>query len=282
MTILFGLSFIATKQALNGLGIFQVIFSRHFLALLLLTALLCSDRRKFYIARKDLKHFLALTMVEPVGYFIFETFGLQYTSPSSVSILIATIPIFSLLFALWVLNERSHWIAVLGIIFSLAGVYLIVSVQKTTVLAPRPLLGNVLAIGAAMSAGLYNVLCRRLSRTYSPWTITYYQSIVASVVFLPLAMGEVFWEQKLFINSEIIVSILYLAFGSSVAAYILLNYSLSRLPTYKVAIFSNLIPVVTITASWILYREMMAPLQFAGAALVIAGIYLTYYRRKKK
>ena len=29
MTILFGLSFIATKQALQGLGIFQVVFSGH-------------------------------------------------------------------------------------------------------------------------------------------------------------------------------------------------------------------------------------------------------------
>jgi drug/metabolite transporter (DMT)-like permease len=278
MTLLFGFSFIATKQALSGLGIFQVVFSRHFLALLLLTFLLWKDRRKFYIAGKDLKHFLALTMVEPVGYFIFETFGLRYTSPSSVSILIATIPVFTLIFAWWILREKTHRLALLGIALSLVGVYLVVSVQKIGNLAPRPLLGNSLAIGAAMSAGLYNVLCRRLSRTYSPWTITYYQAIVASVVFLPLAVGELFWEKTLFINGEIIASIVYLAFGSSVVAYILLNFSLSRLPAYKVAIFSNLIPVVTIFASWILYGERMASERIAGAVLVIFGIYLTFYR----
>lgn len=282
MTLLFGLSFIATKQALTGLGIFQVVFARHALALFLLTAILWTDRQKFYIARRDWNKFLVLTAVEPIGYFIFETFGLRYTSPSHVSVIIATIPIFSLIFAIWIINEKTHWIGVIGIIFSLIGVYVIISVQQKTALAPRPLLGNLLALGAAVSAGLYNVLCRRLTRTYSPWTITFYQSVVATIVFSPMAIGEAFWRVEFYINAKVVYSILYLAFGSSIVAYYLLNYALSRLHTSRVAVFSNLIPVVTIFASWIIYGELLSLSQFAGAALVILGIYLTFYRRNDK
>lgn len=281
MTILFGLSFIATKYALQGLGIFQVIFARFFLALIVLTFILWRDRSKFNIARGDRKHFLLLTMVEPVGYFVFETYGIRYASPSSVSIIIATIPIFSLLFALWILKEKTTRIAILGIIISLVGVYFIVSTQGVSVLAPHPVLGIALTLGAAMSAGLYNVLSRRLTQTYSPWTVTYYQSIVASIVFLPLAVGEGFLLPHIYIDEKIVLSILYLAFGSSVIAYFLLNFSLSRLPTYKVAVFANFVPVVTITASWLVYGEILSAVQFTGAMLVIVGIYLTYYRYKK-
>ena len=281
MTILFGLSFIATKQALLGLGIFQVVFFRHLLALIFLTLLLWRKRKTLYIPGKDLKHFLLLTLVEPVGYFIFETIGIRYSSPSNVSIIIATIPIFSLLFAWWILKEKSRIPAIIGIVLSLLGVYLIVVASAKSELAPRPLLGNLFTIGACVSAGLYNVLCRRLGQTYPPWTITYYQSIVATVVFLPLAIIEYFILPDFYINGEVFYSVLYLALGSSVAAYFILNYSLGKLATQKVAIFANLVPVVTVFASWIFYGEFLAIRQFLGALLVIMGIYLTYLRTKK-
>jgi drug/metabolite transporter (DMT)-like permease len=281
MTILFGLSFIATKQALQGLGIFQVVFCRHVLALIFLTLILWRERQKFYIPRKDLKHFLLLTLVEPVGYFIFETIGLRYSTPSNVSIIIATIPIFSLLFAWWILKEKIHLPAVAGITFSLLGVYLVVAASAGSEFAPRPLLGNLFTVGASVSAGLYNVLCRRLGQTYSPWTITYYQSIVASLVFLPLAVAEYFLLPDIQVTGEIFFSILYLALGSSVIAYLILNFSLSKLPTQQVAIFANLVPVVTVLASWIFYKEFLETRQLIGALLVILGIYLTYLRVKK-
>ncbi len=279
MTILFGLSFIATKQALTGMGIFQVVFARHALALLLLVLILWQDPQKFTIARSDWKSFLILTMVEPIGYFIFETYGLRYTSPAHASIIIATIPIFSLLFAVWIIDEKTSWLGILGILLSLGGVYFIISFQQKTFLAPHPVLGNLLALGAAISAGLYNVLCRRLSQKYSPWTITFYQSVVASLFFGPLALVEGLRQTEIIINREIVFSIIYLAIGSSIIAYYLLNYSLSRLHTSRVAVFSNLIPVVTIVASWIIYGELLSFPQLGGAALVISGIYLTFYKR---
>lgn len=281
MTVLFGLTFVASKIALQGIGIFQLVFLRHFFALVLLTALLWRNRDRFYIAKRDRKQFLLLTLIEPIGYFIFETIGINFTTPSNVSLIIATIPIFSLLFALWILGEKVNHYAVIGIFFSLIGVYLIVSLQEKSVLAPKPLLGNIFTLGAAISAGIYNSLCRRLTQTYSPWTITYAQAIVATFVFLPLAVNETILLRESYVNIKIFLSILYLAIGGSVTAYLILNYTLSKLPTYKVAIFANFVPVVTIFASWLIYGDMLKSVQFIGAGLVILGICLTYIRFTK-
>ncbi|MEJ2635464.1 MAG: DMT family transporter [Calditrichia bacterium] len=281
MTILFGLSFIATKNALEGLGIFQVVFGRYLFALVVLTFILGGDRKKFYIARKDWKDFLLLTLVEPVGYFIFETLGVRFTTPSSVSLIIATIPAFSIVFAFWLLKEKSGKWAFLGIVLSLIGVYFIVSTQSSSRLAPNPILGNLFTLGAATAAGLYNVLCRRLSRTYSPLTITYYQSIVATAVFLPLAAIQSILRPDFHINWFIILNILYLGIGSSVVAYLILNYTLKHLLASQVAIFANLIPVVTILGSWFVYGELLKPMQFLGAGFIILGIYFTYARPLK-
>ncbi|NIR46969.1 MAG: EamA family transporter, partial [candidate division Zixibacteria bacterium] len=173
MTIFFGLTFIATKFALQGIGVFQLVFARYALALSVLTALFWRSRHRFRIQRQDWKFFIVMTMIEPVGYFILETFGIRYTSPGSASLIIATIPIFSMIFATLLLKEKPGLLAVVGMLVCFLGVYFIVNLQKTSSLAPSPLLGNVLVLGAATCAGLYNCYARRLTRNYAPLTLTF-------------------------------------------------------------------------------------------------------------
>ena len=216
------------------------------------------------------------TFVEPVGYFILETFGLQFTSPSNVSLIIATIPVFAVIFASLMLKEKPSLRSITGIIISILGVYFIVSLQTSSQLAPKPLLGNILTLGAAVTAGLYNSLARQLTQRYSPLTVTYYQTMVATIVFFPLSIIEFFVKENFNIDVLIIGNMIYLALGGSIFAYLLLNYSLSRLDVARVSIFSNFIPVVTIVMSYFLFNEMLKPFQLIGAVLVLFGIYLIY------
>jgi len=277
MTLLFGFSFIASKNALMGLGIFQLIFGRYFFALLIFVFLFWKRREVYFIDRKDWKDLLLLTLIEPVGYFIFETFGIRFTTPSSVSLIIATIPVFSMIFSAWILKEKTSFVGILGIMISICGIYLIFSWQRQSFLAPNPLLGNFLTLGAALSAGLYNVFCRKLTRKYSPISITFYQTVVATLFFFPAALIETIRRKNVIPDPFIFLNVLYLAVGCSVIAYFILNHSLSRLQASQVAIFSNLIPVVTIAASWLFYRELLNLPQLLGAALVISGTYLTFF-----
>lgn len=279
MTILFGLTFISVKAALQGLGVFQLVFGRYAIAFLVFTLIFHKNLRRFRLARRDWKYFLLLTAVEPVGYFIFETYGLRYTSPAGASLIIATIPIFSLVFASFILNEKPGGLGVAGVLICFAGVYFIVRLQETNSLAPAPLLGNSLVLLAAMSAGFYNCFARKLSLNHAPLTITYYQTLIGTAAFLPLALWEYFRGDSLYLDWAIAGHLLYLALGGSILAYFLLNHALSRLEAAKVAVFSNLIPVVTIAASYLFFGEILQPMQFAGAALVIGGIYVTYVRK---
>lgn len=278
MSVLFGFTFIATKFALQGLGVFQVVLGRYALAWILLTLLLWKKRRYFYIARRDWKDFLLLTFIEPVGYFIFETYGIRFSSPASVSVIIATIPAFAVIFAAFLLREKPGVFTFAGIALSVGGVYLVVGMQQASHLAPHPILGSLLTLGAAASAGLYNSLARKLTRKYSPITITYYQTLVATLVFFPLSIGEFILTGKFSLDWRILGSVAYLALGASVAGYLILNYALSKIGAAQVAIFANLVPVVTIVASFFVYGEMFSLTQLLGAGLVISGIYLVYFR----
>jgi drug/metabolite transporter (DMT)-like permease len=279
MCSLFGLTFIATKFALEGLGIFQLVFGRYCLAFLVLVIVFRKKLHYFSIASQDIKDFIAMTSVEPISYFILETYGIRFSSPASVSLIIATIPVFAVIFAFFVLRERLSLVNMVGIPISIFGVYFIVILQQSSSLAPRPVLGGLLTLGAAMAAALYNSLARKLTQKYSPLTLTYYQTLMATIVFLPLAVIEYYLSGKIHVDAFIAGNIIFLAIGGSIFAYFLLNRSLSRLGASQVAVFSNFIPVVTIVFSYFFFDEVLRPLQFVGAGCVLVGIYLTYRPR---
>ncbi|MHA2055735.1 MAG: DMT family transporter, partial [Candidatus Hodarchaeales archaeon] len=163
-----------------------------------------------------------------------------------------------------------------GILLSIIGVYFIVSQQHASNLAPIPVLGNLLTLGAAVAAGLYNALARQLTQRYSPLIVTYYQTLVATIVFLPAAIFEYFFGIEMHIDGLILVNVVYLAIGGSIFAYFLLNRALSKLGVTRVSIFANFIPVITIIMSYFLFSEILRPLQVVGAVLILSGIYLTY------
>ncbi len=276
MTLLFGLTFVATKVALQQLGVFTVVTGRYGIALLLLLTILWKKREWLIIPRQDWGRFLLLTFIEPVAYFILETLGIQWTSPTNVALMIATIPAFALLFGHFLLHEKATRWSVLGIILSFIGVYFIVHFQDQSGLAPRPLLGSLLALGAAACAGLYNSLARKLSFRHHPMTITFYQTVIATLFFSPLALWEVARQPLQSLHWQTVGSVVYLAVGSSVLGYFLLNFALSHLKAVQVAIFSNLIPAITLVASFLVFGEILNTWQLGGSVLVLSGVYLTF------
>jgi drug/metabolite transporter (DMT)-like permease len=70
-------------------------------------------------------------------------------------------------------------------------------------------------------------------------------------------------------------SIAYLGVLTSVVAYLLWSYALSKVPASRVAIFSNLQPAVTAFAAWALFDEPLHWALAVGGVLVLVGVRLT-------
>jgi drug/metabolite transporter (DMT)-like permease len=120
-TVFWGLSFVATKVALESFPVFTLIFFRLGLgAGLFLVFFLRLGFPKF--SRPDHKSLFLIALFEPGLYFVFETIGLQYTTAPKASLIIATIPIVVLILAYFFLRERSTPAGFLGIVISLLGI----------------------------------------------------------------------------------------------------------------------------------------------------------------
>jgi len=67
----------------------------------------------------------------------------------------------------------------------------------------------------------------------------------------------------------------YLVVLTSVVAYLLYYWSLARAEASRVAIWSNLQPVLTALLAWAAYGERLSAPFVAGGAMVLAGVVLT-------
>jgi drug/metabolite transporter (DMT)-like permease len=97
----------------------------------------------------------------------------------------------------------------------------------------------------------------------------------AALLILPLLPFTFQARQVAVASPTALACIAYLALMTSVLSYLLWYYALSKTLPSKVAVFSNLQPVATALAAWLLLGDPLRWELAVGGALVLAGVRLT-------
>lgn len=275
--VIFRFSFLFTKNALDNLEAFELLGLRFFLAAVSVLLLRRLRLIQVMLTWDKLRSLLLVALLQPLLYFICETIGVQHTSSSVAGVLIGLIPVAVAAFSALLLKEpvsRKQWAA---IIVSAAGVVLLTWPQLQEGLGG---LGGVFALlGAVLAGALYNIVSRQASQKAEPAEVTYVMMLVGAVVFNLIVMtraalnGAPIMYFRVFASSETTFALLYLGLLSSVGAFFLLNYALSRLSASRAAVFINLTPVFPVAAGVLFRGERLLPLQLMGAAVVLAGVW---------
>ena len=161
-----GLSFVATKIALQSFTPFCLIFFRFLGASLFFIVLLWRTGFPPF-TKANIKSLTLLAIMQPGLYFTFETMGLQYTSATKTSLIIATIPVVVLVLSTIFLKERIRLLNIAGIALSLTGVALLVFGGQTSEELKGVLIGDLMIVGAVISASIYMIMTRKLGETIS-------------------------------------------------------------------------------------------------------------------
>ncbi len=281
MSLLFGASFVGTKIALNHFTAAQLIFLRFAIAAALFYALSpWMGARK--MTRAGYTSVFLMALFEPGAYFFLEAAGIQRTLASTAAILISTIPLFVLVLeALW-LRVPVVPLEVLLILLSLGGIVLLVAAGGGEGKAfGGTLEGNLLIVGAALTASIYTVLAKRLLVSYSVVSVTRLQALYAALMYLPFACWDWWSGAAKAPGLWGWAALAYLAIGCSFLAYWMLNYALSRVKASVVSAFTNVIPVVGTVLAVALLGERLYPLQAAGAVVVLGCTSLLALRHTK-
>ena len=275
---IWGLSFLAIKDVLSTVPVFSLLFTRFLLAAILL-GFVSVTRRALRIPRKELLALAGLAVLSPVGYFLFETFGVARTQPSHVAVIIATIPIAVYLIAFARRQERASWKKAVGILTAYAGILLIIGLgQRET---GASLVGDLLILGAVLCAAIRTSLIKDILRRVTPLQLTFYQFFFSLFVFGPLAATDgLGWLNR--VSMLTLLEILFLGVFCSAGAFLAMHYALSHLSATRVAVSANLVPLITLTAEVILLGSLLTPIKGIGTAITLAGVLLTQWGRTSR
>jgi drug/metabolite transporter (DMT)-like permease len=284
---IFGLSFLFSKKALDITTPFKLISFRFLLAFIVLSLLILFRIIKVNYRGKNLKGLFILSMTQPVIYFIFETYGIKYSSSSYAGLMVALIPIIVTIMGIFLLKEIPSKIQWMFILLSVSGVVYIVLMDSSPG-SQNTFLGTVFLLIAVFVGSLYNILSRKSSVHFSSIEITYFMMGAGAIVFNIISFIIDFINGNLenffqpLLNKDFLISILYLGILSSITAFFLINFALSALPASKAVIFGNLATVISIIAGVVFLREAFYYYHIIGSIIIIFGIIGTNYFNARK
>jgi len=209
---------------------------------------------------------------------MFENYGMEYLTASTASILIAVIPVLTMISETIINKEKISAKKIISVSLSVIGVILIVGFDPQRNITDM-LIGSTLILLASISWVIYTFLSKPLYKKYTTITITYYQTLIGFVFFgllMPFNGSNI-----LNLPLGIYVHVVYLGVLSSAAAYLFFIYALETLEATVCNIFINLIPVVTVSSGIIFLNEKITLLQGLGAVIIIFSILMLTYKKKE-
>ena len=190
-------------------------------------------------------------------------------------ILLALVPLATLILAVLQRQEQMSLAAVSGTLLALAGVALMAWVPQTE---PVPLLAIAAAVAGTLCIGQTAVLVHRLPNAHPVTTNAIGMAIGASL----LLAGSFLWGEAhpLPQRDETWFTLAYLAVPGSIGVFVLYLVVLRAWPASKAAYLFVVIPFVTLALSVWLDGEKVGPGVVAGGLLVLAGVYFGALRRR--
>ncbi len=266
-TILFwGLAFTAIKYSVNYLDPIELASLRFAVADLFFIGSIVMGG--FRIKRKDLPAVFVLGMFGVAIYHVFLNAGEIYISSGVASLIIATAPIFVLIFSFMFLNEKVTRMKILGVLIAFAGVALLSKPESG-----GNLLGAIFVFISAVSAAAYTVLGKKLMSEYDSVTLTNGAVVLGSLPILIFSFSGV--KKILFYQDlGLTFSVLFLGIFSTYLGYLGWYYFLEREEASRASVFLLAIPFVSLMAGALLLKESITTLTILGGMAVIIGILL--------
>lgn len=276
--VLFGFSYVFTKHTTETSSELSLMGWRYLVAFIVMTALVITGVLKVNLKGKNLNSVLLIALFCPVIYYLGETIGISHTTASESGIVLACIPVASLIASSLILKEKPSKLQISGIGITLTGV--LITVIALGASANVSIVGYVALTIAVVSYSLYSVFVEK-STEFTGIEITYIMLTAGAVVFVVLAFAEALINgnvKELIMlpqqNKSFLIAVIYQGLGCSVLAYFLSNIAISKIGVNRTASFIGISTAVSIIAGMVILGENVVPMQIMGAIVIIIGVYV--------
>ena len=275
--VLYGMSYVFTKQATLSASALSLLGWRFVLAFFVMSILVIIGVINVDLKGKSIKPLLLVALFSPVIYFIGETVGISNTTASESGVFLACIPVAALIASTLILKKKPSKLQIIGILITLAGV--LVTVFAVGATSSFSIVGYAFLLMAVVSYALYCVFVDKAD-SYSGMEITYMMLAAGAIVFAVLALVEAFINGSIghlltlpFKETDFMIAVIYQGIGCSVFAFFLSNVAIAKIGVNRTSSFIGVATVVSIVAGVLLLHENLSIGQIIGAVVIIIGVY---------
>ena len=268
------LCFPIAKYGLAIIEPFTYAFFRYLLASAALLVIVRIRPKGIAIARPDVWKILLLGLLIIPGNQTLYLWGQSLTAAGHGSIMFATTPIWVFLLSVCYLHEKVIWRRMLGLGMALIGAFVIVLSGAVRV-GIEYLLGDVIILLSVWSWALYTVLGKPLVEKYGAIRITAYAISAGSLMYAPFGIYRAIRFDYTQTNLGAWLTVVYMALAMSVIGYIIWYWLLKHMPATRLAVFSNIQPVIATAVAYFALGEVPGTAFFIGAAVVLTGVIIT-------
>lgn len=279
--LIWGINFTAVKVALATLPPAAFNALRFSLATLMMFGILTweamrtGDRSLFRVRRRDWGALVLLGLIGHGAYHALFAFGLARTTPANSSLLLATMPIWVAILGKLTGVERINRIMWAGIALSFAGIALLLTGAGGVEVGGATLAGDLMLLGCAILWAIYTTASKPYLGRYSPVALTTWTMAAASIPLFLLGVPDLQRQHWASVPPAAWGGLAYSVVLSVGVGYVIWAVSVKRMGNARTAIYSNLTPVVAILFAWLTLGSALAPLQWVGGAVVLAGLIVT-------
>lgn len=269
VTIVFwSLAYVLTRLSLHYFSSFSLGFLRYFVATCTLLIMALITKMKLP-QKSDILYFFAAGAFGFFLYMILFNMGCETVTAATSSIIIATVPIITALLARFINHEKLtvfQWVAIL---IEFSGVIILALMDHAFTLNH----GLIWLFLAAIALSIYNLLQRKLTKTYSGLQASAYSIFAGTVmlsVFLPDSINE--------LQSAPSIQLVYLAIlgvFSSAIAYA--SWAQAFKKAKKASSVSNymfITPFLTSLLGFILAKEKLNVPTLVGGVVILFGMLI--------
>ena len=273
--LVWGATYVASDYLLESYSALQILLLRFLLAYLVLWLL--KPRLLRITSLKSELGMLALALSGILAYYFLEARAIVYGGPTNTSILVSTVPMWTLLLLCLTTKQTMHLRHLLGFLVAIAGVVLVVY-NGAAITFTMNTAALACALGACFCWGIYSLLINGFQKTDSI-LLTRRMLFYTLIFMVPLTLFlDGVPSLKPIWNIPGALSLVLLGVFGSGVCYVWWKASIDRIGVVVTTNYIYLNPFVTMAVAVLMGWEPLSLLGVVGAVLILTGILISNKR----
>jgi len=275
LALIWGASFLFIKLAIADMSPAALVFLRSLAGTLTLAIILAARRQAFAPTgtRGRLLAFAGMAVFGSLLPWFGFGFGELSISSALASILNATTPLWTAIFAFWVTpNERPSPINYLGVAIGFLGTGILVAPDLVGHPLKATTIGTLAVAGAAACYAVAALIQRRRLRGVSSLQVGFWQLLFTT----PLAfIGSIPTLRATHLHLLSLLAVIVLGVGGSGIAYLLYYFMMNSLGATRATTVTFLLPITAVFWGATLLRELVTTQIVLAMGVILVGVFLT-------